>query len=84
MKKFEVMAYSLEEAKEKAQDLGIIVTTNVTQSWKNAKCPISDKDFKAFAVEMLEKKRLSKYSHSKLRTTLKRVTTNRWDIRSGR
>ncbi len=60
MKKFEVMAYSLEEAKEKAQDLGIIVTTNVTQSWKNAKCPISDKDFKTFAVEMLEKKRLSK------------------------
>lgn len=60
MKKFEIMAYSLEEAKAKAQDMGIIVTTNVTQSWKNAKCPTNDKDFKMFAVEMLEKKRLSK------------------------
>lgn len=60
MKKFEVMAYSLEEAKEKAQDMGIIVTTNVTQSWRNAKCPINDKDFKMFAIDMLEKKRLSK------------------------
>lgn len=60
MKKFEIMAYSLEEAKEKAQDMGIIVTTNVTQSWRNAKCPINDKDFKMFAIDMLEKKRLSK------------------------
>ena len=60
MKKFEVMAYSLEEAKEKAQKLGIVVTTNVTQSWKSAKCPISDKDFKKFAVDMLLKKHLDK------------------------
>lgn len=60
MKRIEVLAYSLEEAKEKAQEQGIIVTRNVTQSWKNAKNPTSDKDFKAFAVEMLEKNRLSK------------------------
>lgn len=59
MKKFEIQAYSLDEAKEKAQDMGIIVTTNVTQSWKNEKCPINDKDFKAFAVAMMEKKRLT-------------------------
>ena len=60
MKKFEIMAYSLEEAKEKAQDLGIVIIRNVTQTWKNAKCPTNDRDFKAFAVDMLEKNRLNK------------------------
>lgn len=59
MKKFEIKAYSLEEAKEKAVEMGLTVVRNVTQSWKNAKSPIADKDFKIFAVDMLEKNRLS-------------------------
>lgn len=59
MKKFEIKAFSLEEAKEKAIEMGITVVRNVTQSWKNVNSPISDKDFKLFAVDMMEKNRLS-------------------------
>ena len=46
MKKFEIKAYSLEEAKEKAAEMGLTVVRNVTQSWKNAKSPIADKDLR--------------------------------------
>ncbi len=60
MKRLDLVAYSLEEAKEKAAEAGIVVTRNVTQSWVNAKRPLMDKDFKAFAVEMLAKNRLDK------------------------
>ena len=59
MKKFEIKAYSLEEAKEKAVEMGMTVVRNVTQSWKNAKSPIADKDFKIFAVDVLEKNHLT-------------------------
>ena len=59
MKKIEIKAYSLEEAKEKAVEMGLTVVRNVTQSWKNAKSPVSDKDFKIFAVDMFEKQRLA-------------------------
>lgn len=60
MKRIDLAAYSLEEAKELAANAGVVVTRNVTQSWVNAKRPIADKEFKAFAVEMLEKNRLDK------------------------
>lgn len=57
MKRIDVNAFSLDQAKEIAAEAGIVVTNNVTQSWINAKRPMSDKEFKAFAVEMLQKKR---------------------------
>jgi len=60
MRKLFIDAYSLEEAKEKSQELGLTVTTNVTQSWKNHNCPIGDKEFKIFADEMLAAKKLDK------------------------
>lgn len=59
MKKFEIKAYSLDEAKEKAAEMGMTVIRNVTQSWKNAQSPISDKDFKLFAVDQLADKNLT-------------------------
>lgn len=59
MKKFEIKAFSLDEAKEKAVEMGITVLGNVTPSWKKAHSPISDKDFKLFAVDQLEKKNLT-------------------------
>lgn len=62
MRKFEVVAYSLDEAKEKAAEMGITVVRNVTQSWKNANSPISDTDFKIFAVDMMDKHRLTNAS----------------------
>lgn len=62
MKKFEIVAYSLEEAKEKAAEMGITVVKNVTQSWRNANCPLSDTDFKIFAVDVMEKNRLTEAS----------------------
>lgn len=59
MRKIEIVAYSLEEAKEKAAEMGITVVRNVTQSWKNANSPMSDAEFKVFAVEAMEKQRLT-------------------------
>lgn len=59
MKRFEINAYSLEEAKAKAAELGLTVVRNVTQSWKNAGSPITDKSFKEFAVDSLAKNHLA-------------------------
>jgi hypothetical protein len=42
MKKFEISAYSLEEAKAiAANEYGIKVAQNVTMSWKNNGAPLS-------------------------------------------
>lgn len=51
MKKFEINAYSFEEAKAKALEMGITVVRNVTPSFKNEK-PV---DFDDFALAMLKK-----------------------------
>jgi hypothetical protein len=59
MKRFEINAFSLEEAKAKAAEMGLTVVRNVTQSWKNAGSPITDKSFKEFAVDALAKNHLS-------------------------
>ena len=59
MKRFEINAYSAEEAKTKAQELGLTVVRNVTMSWKNAGSPVTDKSFKEFAVDALAKNHLN-------------------------
>ena len=60
MKKYEVSAYSLEEAKAIAlSEHGLKVTQNVSQSWKNVGSPISGKEFEGFCIDMLDKKRLT-------------------------
>lgn len=59
MKRFEINAFSLEEAKAKAAEMGLTVVRNVTMSWKNAGSPITDKSFKEFAVDSLAKNHLA-------------------------
>lgn len=59
MKRFEINAFSIEEAKAKAQELGLTVVRNVTMSWKNAGSPSTDKSFKMFAVDALQKAHLT-------------------------
>lgn len=60
MKKYEISAYSLEEAKAVAfNEYGLKVTQNVSQSWKNAGSPVSGKEFESFCIDMLDKKRLT-------------------------
>ena len=60
MKKFVIKAFSQDEAKQKALELGLNVVKNVTNSWKNADCPSNSSDeFKTFANEMFEKNKLS-------------------------
>lgn len=54
MKKFEIEAFSLEEAKQKALDLGITVIRNVTISYNNE----NPEDFEVFADQMLKKHKL--------------------------
>lgn len=56
MKKFEINAYSLDEAKAKAAEMGITVMKNVTPSWKKAGMPV-DEEFKTFAAEMMKANR---------------------------
>lgn len=53
MRKFEIEAYSFEEAKQKALEAGITVVRNVTLSFKN-----STDDFDTFAQAMLAKHKL--------------------------
>lgn len=58
--KFEINAFTLDEAKQKAAEMGLTVVKNVTPSWKNANEPaFGTVDFKKFIVETLEKKRLT-------------------------
>ena len=59
MKRFEINAFSMEEAKAKAAEMGLTVVRNVTQSWKNANSPVTDKSFKEFAVDSLQKNHLA-------------------------
>lgn len=54
MKKFEINAFSLEEAKAKALEMGISVIKNVTTSFKNEK-PV---DFDLFAEEILKRNKI--------------------------
>lgn len=59
MKKFEISAYSLEEAKAiAANEYGIKVAQNVTMSWKNNSAPLSGRDLEIFCADMLDKKKL--------------------------
>ena len=58
MKKFTVNAYSLEEAKNLAEE-NLKIVKNVTQSWKNAKCPIEGKNLEVFCTEALSKNGLA-------------------------
>ena len=58
--KYEINAYNLDEAKQKAAEMGLTIVKNVTPSWKNSNCPaFGTNDFKKFMVEMLDKKRLA-------------------------
>lgn len=59
MKRFEINAFSLEEAKAKAAEMGLTVVRNVTMSWKNAGSPTTDRMFKEFAVDSLQKNHLT-------------------------
>lgn len=60
MKKFEIKAFSLEEAKEKALEYGLKVIRNVTMSWKNSEFPdVNSNEFKMFAAEQFDKNRLN-------------------------
>jgi hypothetical protein len=59
MKKFTVNAYSLEEAKNLAEENGLKIVKNVTQSWKNAKCPIEGRNLEVFCTEALSKNGLA-------------------------
>ena len=54
MKKFEINAFSIAEAKEKAFNMGINVIKNVTLSYNNQ----NPTDFDQFAEDMLKKNRL--------------------------
>jgi hypothetical protein len=58
--KYEINAFSMDEAKQKAAEMGLTIVKNVTPSWKNSNCPaFGTNDFKKFMVEMLDKKRLA-------------------------
>lgn len=60
MKKFVIKAFSQDEAKQKALELGLNVVRNVTSSWKKAESPsINSDEFKTFANEMFDKNKLS-------------------------
>lgn len=58
--KYEINAFSLDEAKQKAAEMGLTIVNNVTPSWKKADCPtFGTNPFKVFMVDALEKRRLT-------------------------
>lgn len=60
MKKFVINAFSYEDAKNQAAEMGLTVVRNVTNSWKNAGAPAREsKAFADFATAILAKNRLS-------------------------
>lgn len=60
MKKYEISAYSLDDAKSVAlNEYGIKVAQNVTQSWKNAGSPLSGKELETFCVDILNRRHLT-------------------------
>jgi hypothetical protein len=58
MKKIEINAFSIKEAKEKAKEMGIAVVANVTPSYIKRGKPSGD-NFTVFATEMMEKRNLT-------------------------
>lgn len=58
--KYEINAFSLDEAKQKAAEMGLTVVRNVTPSWKKAGEPVyGTNGFKSFMVDALDKNRLT-------------------------
>lgn len=58
--KYEIKAFSLDEAKEKAANMGLTIVRNVTPSWKKANCPVfGTNSFKSFIVDTLDAKKLT-------------------------
>lgn len=55
IRKLEIKAFTLDEAKEKAKQQGMFVLKNITSSWNKMGKPISNFEFKLFAIEMLDK-----------------------------
>lgn len=58
--KYEINAFSLDEAKQKAAEMGLTVVRNVTPSWRKAGEPVfGTNGFKSFMVDALDKNRLT-------------------------
>ena len=58
MKKLEILAFSLEDAKLKAFEQGITIIKNVTKEWKESGQPILAKPLDIFGANILEKNNL--------------------------
>ena len=56
MRKLEIQAYTLDEAKINAFKQGITVVQDATRSWKKSGSPVLTKDMNIFAADFLEQK----------------------------
>lgn len=56
MRKLEIQAYTLDEAKINAFKQGITVVQDATRSWKKSGSPVLTKDMDIFAADFLEQK----------------------------
>lgn len=63
MKSLEIRAYSLEEAKLKAYELGITVIQDITKSWKKSGSPILNQTLRIFAADELNKRKLFNFEN---------------------
>ena len=64
MKRLEIRAYNLEDAKVKAFEQGITVIKNVTKDWKAAGQPILTKQLDAFGARILEENNLFPFNNA--------------------
>lgn len=71
MRKLEIQAYTLDEAKIEAFKQGITVVQDATRSWKKSGSPVLTKDINIFAADFLEQKGMFDFEGAGIIITIK-------------
>ena len=74
MRKLEIQAYTLDEAKIDAFKQGITVVQDATRSWKKSGSPVLTKDMNIFAADFLEQKGMFDFEGAGIIITIKSGT----------
>lgn len=80
MKKLEIYASNVENAKSQAYKKGIIVIFDATKAWIGAKCPILPEDLKIFAAEFMVKKNMMTYEGAGIVICIQQSKTDKEEI----
>lgn len=77
MRKLEIQAYSINEAKIKAYQQGITVVSNITNYWKKCGSPIFEKDIQICATDYMLDKGMFDFEGAGVIITIQNGTKNK-------